>query len=224
MDERWTESLSAYLDDELPPDVIRELETRLAEDPDLHAVLEELRAVRQRARSLAPPPVPGDLWDGIAARMTARGDAGQAPVTRLPQRLFMLTLPQLVAAAAALVLVSAVGMWTLRGRVDERALARRGAPAETAPAPVVELAAFDAVRIEGEIAELQSALERGRGTLDPRTVSILETNLALIRQATEDAKKALAADPANRNLQRYFAETVANKIDMMRRAARMAGV
>ena len=88
----------------------------------------------------------------------------------------------------------------------------------------VQLASFDAGKIETEIAALQSALDHGRGRLDPKTVEVLEKNLTLIRQATDDAKRALAADPANRDLQNYFAGTVEKKLQLVRRAATMAGV
>ena len=53
---------------------------------------------------------------------------------------------------------------------------------------------------------------------------MLEKNLKLIRTATEDARKALLADPANAELQDYFAGTVQSKLELMRRATAMAGV
>jgi hypothetical protein len=53
---------------------------------------------------------------------------------------------------------------------------------------------------------------------------VLEKNLAVIRQATEDAKRALAEDPANQDLRNYVASTVQRKLDLMRRATTMAGV
>jgi hypothetical protein len=85
-------------------------------------------------------------------------------------------------------------------------------------------ATFDAARVDGEIAQLQQALDRGQGRLDPRTIAVLEKNLALIRQAADDARRALAQDPANRELQDYFASTMHSKLDLMRRATAMAGV
>ena len=86
------------------------------------------------------------------------------------------------------------------------------------------LADFDAGRIEGEISDLQRALDRGRGKLDPKTVQVLEENLRIIRKAAEDARQALEQDPANRELQDYLAGSVQRKLDLVRRAATLAGV
>ena len=86
------------------------------------------------------------------------------------------------------------------------------------------MASFDAVKVDGEIATLRTALRLGAGKLDPRTIKVLEQNLKLIQQATEDAKKALAADPANRELQVYFASNLQRKLDLMKRATIVAGI
>ncbi|MEO5988763.1 MAG: hypothetical protein ABIU54_10435, partial [Candidatus Eisenbacteria bacterium] len=64
----------------------------------------------------------------------------------------------------------------------------------------------------------------GREKLDPRTITVLEKNLQLIAQATAEAKRALAADPANQDLQNYFVGTVQRKLDLMKRATVMAGI
>ena len=83
---------------------------------------------------------------------------------------------------------------------------------------------FDATAIESEIGQLQQALDRGRDKLDPKTVKVLEENLRIIHKATEDARRALEQDPANRDLQNYFAGSVQSKLDMVKRAAQLAGV
>jgi len=95
---------------------------------------------------------------------------------------------------------------------------------DTAGGNNTTVADFDATRIEGEIGQLQQALDRGRGKLDPKTVKVLEENLRIIRKATEDARHALQQDPANRDLQDYLAGSVQRKLDLVRRAAVMAGV
>jgi len=87
-----------------------------------------------------------------------------------------------------------------------------------------ELATFDATQIESEIGQLQQALDRGHDKLDPKTIQVLEENLRIIRKATEDARRALEKDPANRDLQQYFAGSVQSKLELVRRATQLAGV
>jgi len=128
-----------------------------------------------------------------------------------------------MAAGIALLLVSAVALV-----LSNRTAVAPGGPGlasrDSSAGSSTSVASFDAAQVEGEIADLQAALDRGRGKLDPKTVEVLEKNLALIREATEDAKRALAADPANRDLQNYFASNVQSKIDLMKRATTLAGV
>jgi hypothetical protein len=94
----------------------------------------------------------------------------------------------------------------------------------TNPGTDVTAASFDATAIESEIGQLQQALDRGHDKLDPKTVQVLEENLRIIRKATEDARRALEADPANRDLRQYFAGSVQSKLDLVRRSVALAGV
>jgi len=220
MNDRWKDRLSEYLDGGLPPSDEQALEQHLDGCAECRDTLAKLRAVKERARALVGPPAPDDLWAGIAERIGTAGSASaRGRVLVFPQRRVLSPWPALAAAAATLV-VAGVALWMARE------LPRRQATAalESAPAETVQAATFDPARIEGEIAQLQQALDRGRGKLDPRTIAVLEKNLGVIRQATEDARRALQNDPANRDLQNYFAATVQSKLDLMRRATALAGV
>lgn len=231
--DRITELLSDYLDHDLAREEFDAVERHLADCVACRKTLTTLAAVKTRAASLVDPPAPTDLWAGIASRIGTAGSSSAAParhavVVELPRRARAWWLaPQWVAAAAVIAVVAAAGLWTSRGQFSP---AQR--PGEVAVQPGngattggrVATASFDASQIEGEIGQLQAALERGRGKLDPKTVQVLEDNLRIIRKATEDAKAALEADPANLDLQDYLAGSVQRKLDLVRRAATMAGV
>jgi len=132
-------------------------------------------------------------------------------------------------AAAAFVAVALALSWAMQSRMTPALRQVADAP-QTAPStgPTggtdAQLAQFDATAIESEIGQLQQALDRGRDKLDPKTVQVLEENLRIIRKATEDARRALEQDPANRDLRQYFASSVTSKLDLVKRSVALAGV
>lgn len=80
-------------------------------------------------------------------------------------------------------------------------------------------ATFDAARYDAAVAELQRVLDEHRDQLDTATVRILEQNLAIIDRATEEARRALEADPANPYLNGHLAKQMMLKIRVLQRAA-----
>lgn len=232
MSDRFTHLLSDYLDHDLPRAEYEALERHLESCAECRDVLADLAAVKSRAASLAEPPAPDDLWAGIASRIGTAAAAGPGPVViELPRRARRWAMPQWLAAAAAFAVVAAGAVWLaqggLAGRVAREGLAvRPEAPvlSRTDAGMTAAAAGFDADRIESEIHDLQAALERGRGRLAPETVQVLEDNLLIIHKALSDARTALEQDPANRELQDYLAGSVQRKLDLVRRAAVLAGV
>ncbi|HYM81442.1 MAG TPA: anti-sigma factor [Candidatus Limnocylindria bacterium] len=242
MTDVWTDKLSDYLDAELTAGQRAELETHLATCAECRAALAELRRVVAHARVLENPPAPAYLWPRIAERLAARprGAGIFAWPWRLP-RVVQIPVPRLVAAGVTLMLLSGGAMWfalqrpafqsRLRvggtpvteapGRVATQALDAFGtsdAPAASAALAVSENPGYDAT-----IAELEGILAAGRGTLDTSTVRVLEQSLATIDRAVEQARRAVAADPANPYLRSHLAATMMRKVDFLRRATVLAG-
>ena len=245
MSDRFTELLSDYLDHDLPHGEAEAVERHLAGCAECRDTLAALDSVKARAAALVDPPVPTDLWAGIASRIgpagsssasfirralavrgpAAMGYAGPtAPSRRLPVRARGWGVPQWAAAAAAFAVVALGLSWFAQDRL--RPVLRQAAdPTRVSPGPIeASTASFDATRIETEIGQLQQALARGHDKLDPKTVQVLEENLRIIQKATEDARQALRKDPANRDLQDYFTASVQSKLNLVRRAAALAGV
>jgi len=238
MKDRFEELLSDYLDHDLPRGEAEALERHLADCAECRDTLAALERVKTRAATLVDPPAPTDLWAGIASRIGTAGSTSVQPrrsvvhelpgprSARLP-RPSPWAVPQWALAAAA-VLVVAIGVsWMVQDRMMQglrQAAVQPANPGTAAPPNTTSVAAFDATQIESEIVQLQQALDRGRDKLDPKTVQVLEENLRIIRKATEDARRALEQDPANRDLLQYFAGSVQSKLELVRRATQLAGV
>ena len=127
MHEEWTDKLSDYLDGELPGDEREAVESHLAGCAPCRNVLEDLRRVIARARSIEPRPPHQDLWAGIAERIEARppsdkvtplhASEAQRPL-RMPSRRISFSLPQLAAAAVLLMALSGGVVWFIVSRPE----------------------------------------------------------------------------------------------------------
>jgi anti-sigma factor RsiW len=206
----WSERLSAYLDDELDVRDRAALEAHLQDCPACRTALSELRAVMARAASLPDSAPPAErLWPGIAAAIRNSPREGRA------RRTFSFTLPQLVAAGLALMVLSGGMVWLARlggDRTDFPPVAAHDVPVATASG--TEDASFDDV-----VAGLQHRLDARRAALDPQTVKILQDNLEAIDRAIDQCREALAGDPDNSYLKTYLSHARSRKLALLRRAA-----
>src|SRR5260370_9921142 len=118
MNDRWTDRLSEYVDGELGVADARALEAHLASCGDCRATLEALRRVVARARALDDRAPEADLWPEVATRigLSPMAQRGAARVAAPSRRRLSFTVPQLLAASIALVLVSSSAAWVLLRR------------------------------------------------------------------------------------------------------------
>jgi tetratricopeptide (TPR) repeat protein len=233
MGDSFTDRLSEYLDDEEMSAVERaSIDAHLATCVSCRTTLAELRAVRAKAVSLSDLPPASDLWSGIAARL-------DAPSTVRPfvkrERRFSFTLPQLVAAGLALMIVSGGMVWlmelggsrtsippviaTVQAPSNDPALST--AKSEEEPVQTQRVNFADA-HYDEAIADLEKTLANSRSRLNPETVRILEENLMAIDQAIDQCRKALRNDPSNVYLNNHFVESRNRKLALLRRAAALA--
>lgn len=220
MTDKWIDRLSEYLDDELTPAERAQLEAHLATCRECASTLEELRAVVTRAANLPARPPATDLWPGIEPRLSGRADSVLPFQPRITRR-FSFTLPQIVAAGLALMLMSGGGVWVLQH--GGRATSMPPVAAVTEPGASALPAAAADPRYDEAISDLEQALAAGRSELDATTIKILEANLAVIDRAIDDSRKALDADPANVYLNNHLADARQRKLALLRRATALVG-
>jgi anti-sigma-K factor RskA len=190
--------LNEYVDGTLAARDRASVDTHLAECAGCRDAVAELRRLvagaRQLPRTITPP---RDLWPLIGQRIGQRA-------TRKVHRVWWRG-----AFAAAAVLVIALGVYRL--------LPPSTAHYRPGQGWAVVQADFD--RATNELG-LVLAAERER--LRPETVALLERNLAVIDAAIAESRAALARDPANPELRRFFAAASRQKVELLRWAARVA--
>jgi hypothetical protein len=70
-----------------------------------------------------------------------------------------------------------------------------------------------------QIGSLHQILEQRRSRLDPKTVAVVERNLAVIDSAIAESKAALAKDPANAFLAQQVNHALDTKVELLRTVA-----
>ena len=230
MSDVWTDRLSEYLDDELPPGERAALEGHLAQCAECSATLADLRRVVARARALESTGPATDLWPGIAARIgagTAKAhDVVDLGAQRRVRRRWAFSLPQLAAAGIALMTVSGGTVWFLSGSARQSVVLAPvpSSPPENPAAVNVSMRPNASQSYAAAVADLERVLAEGRGKLDTTTVKIIEQNLAAIDRAIAEAQRALDADSGNLYLNTHLAETMRRKLDLLRQAAALVPV
>ena len=218
MNDQWTNRLSEYIDGELDANERAALEGHLATCGRCYATLAELRQVVARARSLADTPPATDLWPDIHGRlMPARGAGARQPGPARSRRLSF-SVPQLLAASVALILLSGGSVLLA---VQQRPTTTAAEPAVTMQSSTVRVANWTG-STDVAIAELQAALAQNEKRLDSTTVRIVRKNLAIIDRAIADARIALRNDPGNAYLNLHLADTMRRKVELLRRVNDMA--
>jgi hypothetical protein len=219
MSDQWTDRLSEYLDDELPPAERAELEAHLRRCVACGAVLADLRRIVARAQGLEDRVPERDLWPGIAARIGAASGSDVVDLRAArTRRRWSFSLPQLAAASIALMALSGGAAWLLHPGA--------GAPVAVVPVPqsvpglaIPASTGAPARGYDGAVGDLERILAEGRGRLDTTTVRVIERNLATIDSAIAQAQRAVAADSGNVYLNSHLAETMRRKLELLRQAA-----
>jgi len=209
----WLSRLSEYLDGDMAPLARRELERHLAGCVECTSALDELRQVVACAQGVVLESEPDrDLWPGISARLAPRSRARSTTLLRFGSRTPLRRLAPWLAAAAVLVLASAVTVvWVER---THRSPAPSPGP-NVATAPAVD-PAYDAA-----VADLQRQV-RDRLTLDPHVVEAIDRNLATLDVAIADYRAALSEHPGDPHLTRRLVAARHRKLEVLRQAAVLA--
>jgi putative zinc finger protein len=208
MNDQWTNRLSEYLDGELDNEERGALEAHMATCGHCFATLAELREVVARAKSLEDREPTKDLWTGIRAGLTPGRRPGVSRDTTPVRRRFSFSVPQLLAASIALVLLSSGGAW----------LAFKPGTVAVTPRPGTPITPVSwTARTDLAVADLQETLTRNESRLDTATVRVVRQNLAVIDRAIADARAALQKDPGSTYLNLHLANTMRRKVELLRR-------
>jgi hypothetical protein len=204
----WIDRLSEYVDDELVPAERLQLEQHLLDCARCRETVDELRDVAAAARRLEDTPPATDLWPAVAAALPRASSRGWH---------LTLSMPQALAASVLLMAVSGLTVWmsmSTRTAVTDVPAATR----IERPEPAVVATTVSDPQYDRAVADLTKLLDERRGRLDPRTVRVIERNLATIDRAINEALAALKQEPTDAYLAGHVIEQRRRKLSLLRQA------
>jgi putative zinc finger protein len=235
------DALNAYADGSLTASEAAEIERHVAACASCREIVDDLREILRATSDLGLREPPVRAWARIEravlldrqddAQRRQPGDAGARGVqpsdgdadARLKGSRSMRArsvLPWL-AAAAALVLATAVGLRYLPGRHSDTGTAQSriesGAEASAngaAQAVESELRQAEA-HYENAIKGLEQIANAEQNALDPRTAATLQKNLAVIDQAISESRAAVRSQPSSEPAQASLIENFKTKIGLL---------
>lgn len=195
-------------------------------DPTEERKIEELTALaRELPRDIEPP---AEAWDSIKAEI--QKVAPPASIDTIRRKPAIWQRPAFLAAAAlTLVAVSSFMTAAVMGwnqgiaradRTTVRTASTLAASHESGPATLAEFASVENDYIS-TANQLSAVLESEKTTLSPATVAKLKESLRIIDAAIVEARRALAADPANRALIDMLNTSYSQKLDLLKRTTEM---
>lgn len=186
---------------------------------------EMLKDLQARARAL-PREIepPAEAWSVIKAEIEKPGPLS-APIP-LPQTHRFWQRPAFLAAAGLLLVVgsSLVTLAVVRNRGvgTPRVAASENNPqhSEQGPSTFAEFASVENDYISS-VNQLSALLESEKTALAPETMSKLKKSLEVIDAAILEARRALAADPANKAIVEMLRTSYDQKLDLLKRTTEM---
>ncbi|HMF99124.1 MAG TPA: zf-HC2 domain-containing protein [Vicinamibacterales bacterium] len=230
------EALNAYADGSLTAGEAAEIELHLGACVSCRQLVDDLREILRATSDLDLREPPVRVWPRLeraihlerqdGAPRTQSTDADDArskgsPAARPTATRSRVVFAGLAAAAAAVVLATAVGIRYLPGRhgdtVGSRPPIETGAQASaTGAAEAVESELRQAeTHYENAIKGLEQIANAEQGALDPRTAATLQKNLAVIDQAISESRAALRSQPASEPAQASLIENFKTKIALL---------
>lgn len=224
--QRTRDRLDDLFDEQLTAAERREVEEHLAGCAACHEELSSLQALvaeaRQLPRELAPE---RDLWPETAARLSPKRRPLADRLSDLLGGWSELLRPQSLAAAAAALVLVAVGAMMWRSSPE---VASNATPTAVTAADVSESEAVIAQRAELARSEdgvllarrnLIEAVEGPKEHLSPETVAIIEENMHIIDQAIGQIRSALDEDPLNHQLNMLLAAQYQREAELLKQVS-----
>lgn len=209
------ELLSEYIDGALELGEQVNIERHLADCEPCRAVRDDVLQIVHFSHKLplqSPSPA---LWSRISSDVESLHSGvwsrPQRWLARFKSLNFNLSIPQLAAGAAALVIVLSVGM--IVSQQNGKRVDALGPP--VASAEVTPLSSADLQQLEKQISSLSETVEQKKNSWDPELKSEFERNLYYIDQSLVECRHQLKDNPADDVSQELMLNAYREKVRLL---------
>jgi len=206
-------AINDYVDGTSDPFERNAVETHLAVCDVCRLLVDDLREIKRATGTMELREPPARAWGRIErAIKLEQGNRAERKGS------YAFLTPYWLAAAAALLLATLVGLRYLPGRgpagnsadgVETSASASRAADAIESELRLAES------HYENAIKGLEAAAKNDEDALDPKTAATLQKNLAVIDQAISESRAAMRAQPASEPAKQSLIENFKTKIALL---------
>jgi anti-sigma factor RsiW len=220
----YSEAIAEFVDGALDPARQRELERHVEGCAACRALVADLKSIQAAAFTLDRVELPPHILPALRARMAeepipaSRGRLLAFPASR-PARLAWL------AAAAALVVITAAGMLSLRSpdatHTADQTAATTPVDANDAVASVQAELQLATEHYEKAIQQLEQIARSENGALDPQVAAVFQRNLQVIDQAIGESRAALQTQPASADVQESLFDAMRSKVALLQQTVEL---
>lgn len=217
---QYQEAIAELIDGALDPARQRELERHAEGCAACRVLVADLRSIQAAAFTLDRQELPPHLLPRLQARIAAQAEP---PRTRiLPFSTSRTAFTAWLAAAAALLLVTTVGLWSILNPPAAGG-ATAGAPAPAADPVASVQAELQAAteHYERAIQQLEQIARSGDGTLDPQIATVFQNNLLVIDQAIDESRAALQSQPTSVAVQENLFDAMRSKVALLQQTVEL---
>jgi hypothetical protein len=213
------ELLSDYIDGELELGEQVKIERHLGDCEPCRAMRDDLLQIVHFSHQLPEQAPSGALWARIQSDIAEQQPSGFWARAGLwwanaQNRHFNLSIPQMVAAGAAIAIVISVGVMISRqdGSFNEMRLA----DAATGSGPQVQvLSSPDLQQLEKQISSLSATIEQSKVSWDPALRLKFEKNMSLIEQSLAECRHQLNNNPGDDVSQELMLNAYREKVRLL---------
>ena len=221
----YSDAIAEFVDGSLDPGRQRELERHVEGCAACRALVADLKSIQAAAFTLDRVELPPHLLPALRARIaeeplpSTRGRLIAFPVSRAARMAWL-------AAAAALLIITSAGLWSLTGSVPhatEPAIANNTAPPDPndAVASVQAELQLATEHYEKAIQQLEQIAQTENSSLDPQVAAVFQRSLQVIDQAIGESRAALQTQPASADVQESLFDAMRSKVALLQQTVEL---